>query len=148
MTVQISVAANAPPGVQTIWVNDGTRLAALTGGIEIHPSSAFPHLLRSDELTSLASVGAALPALLPLDSTGPDGFAGNGEGALRGTAGSDDDDDLYVPHIASGFLDPDVGVLTDDSRPLVLYQLDDPSLTLYLNITEHGRLEVTYTDSP
>jgi hypothetical protein len=146
MTVQLTIAANAPPGVQTIWVNDGTRLAALTGGIEIHPSSPFPHLLRNDELTSLGAAASALPALLPLDPTGPDGFPGNGEGALRGAAGSDDDDDLYVPHVLSGFLEPDLDVLADDSRPLVLYQLDDPALTLYLGITEHGRLELTYTD--
>ena len=145
MNVLVQFQPDAKPGVRTIFVNDGVSIAALTGGIELHPANPYPNLLRNDELTNPGPLSALS---LPLDPNGPDSFPGTGEGALRRYNGSSDDDDLYAPSIESGFMDPDVAVLTDSSRPLVLYQLDDPSRTLFLGKSPFGRLVVTYTDAP
>jgi len=148
MIVPVSIASDAEPGARTIFADDGAHVAALTGSLEIHPWSPYPNLLRNDQITSLTPITPGLGAIFPLDPTGPDNFLGTGEGVLREFHGSDDDDDLYAPQIESGFMDPDLDVVTDNARPLVFYQLDDPNRTLFLAKSSFGRIVVTYTDAP
>jgi len=144
MIVSVSAAADAAPGVRSVFVDDGSRIAALTGAIDVMPSQPLPGLLRNDEIVSLAPLTPDPAGLLPLDPFGPDNFPGNGEGTLREEPGSDDDDDLYVPEVPSGYLDPDLDVLTDASRPLVFYRLTDPNADLRLEITPSGRIRIVY----
>jgi hypothetical protein len=75
---------------------------------------------------------------------GPDAFAGIGEGTRRALTGSDDDDDLYVPEIPSGYLDPDAAVAPDLSRPLVFYRLTDSSKVIRIRRTASGRIAIDY----
>ncbi len=144
MIVEVSVDLDAPPGARSILVDDGSEIAALTGGFEVLRLDALPGLMRSDEVTGLAPVTPALASIFPLDATGPDAFPGIGEGTLREAPGSDDDDDLYVPEVPSGYLDADPDVATDLSRPLVFYRLTDPTAVLHVNLTAAGRIEIVY----
>ncbi len=144
MIVSVTVAADAPPVPRTLLADNGTVISAVSGGIEVLASSPAPSLLRSDVVTSIDPVTPALSGIFPLDATGPDAFPGTGEGTLRELPGTDDDDDLYVPEVPSGFLDPDEGVAADLSRPLVFYRLTDPSAELHLNRTSSGRIEIVY----
>lgn len=144
MIVSVTVAPDAAPGVRSIVARDGTRIGTISGAFEVTPSSAMPGLLRSDEVTALAPVSPPLSSIFPLDSLGPDAFPGIGEGIDRPVPGSDDDDDLYLPEVPSGYLDPDVSVAADASRPLVFYTLTTAGSTLRVNRTPSGRIQIVY----
>ncbi|MEJ5165950.1 MAG: thrombospondin type 3 repeat-containing protein, partial [Thermoanaerobaculia bacterium] len=109
-----------------------------------------PHLLRNDETTSLSSYDPskifiqAYPLDPALDPVGPNKIPQEGEGAKRSLNGSEDDDDFYKSYLPSTWIDPDATVLTDNSRPLVFYELTTPACTLYLT-KEDGKIKVTYT---
>jgi len=80
-----------------------------------------------------------------LDKFGPvpDGICHEGEGNLLYQNGSEDDDDFYAYHINSPYIDPDENVLTDNSRPLVFYQLDCQNCIIFLT-KENGKIKITY----
>jgi len=144
MIASLTVDANAPAVSRSIIVQSTLRFGTITGGFQVLRANPLPDLLRTDVVTSTAPLIPPLAGIFPLDGLGPDGFPGIGEGVLRALPGSDDDDDLYVPQIPSGFLDPDIDVLTDTSRPVVFYRLSDPTATLLLDITPSGRLRFVY----
>jgi hypothetical protein len=149
MIVSIAAASDAAPGARSIFVDNGTHIAAITGSLDVMRTNPLPGLLRNDEVSSLsplvpAPAGIFQPGDPSLEPLGPDNFPGNGEGTARETAGSDDDDDLYVPEVPSGYLDPDLEVLTDETRPLVFYQLTDPAAVLRLERTSSGRIRILY----
>ena len=145
MIASLTVDANASAVPRSIIVEGSLgRYGVITGGFEVYRATPLPDLLRTDVVTATDPTVPPLAGVFPLDGLGPDAFPGNGEGVLRASAGSDDDDDLYVPQIPSGFLDPDIDVLADTSTPLVFYRLSDPSLTLTLEITASGRLRFVY----
>lgn len=149
MIVEVTADADAAPVTRSILVDDGSRVAAISGGLEVLRANPLPGLLRNDDLTALSPVTPALSAIFQpgnpsLEPLGPDNYPGIGEGLQRETTGSDDDDDLYVPEVPSGYLDPDLDVLSDVTRPLVFYQLTDPAADLRLVRTSSGRIQIVY----
>jgi len=110
----------------------------------------IPNLLRNDITTSLSSYNPSqifvnYPNDPSLDKFGPvpDGICHEGEGNLLYQNGSEDDDDFYAYHINSPYIDPDENVLTDNSRPLVFYQLDCQNCIIFLT-KENGKIKITY----
>jgi hypothetical protein len=144
MIVPVTVAADAPAGLRSVIVRTATSLGAVSGGFEVRRSTPLPGLLRNDAVSQVAPITPALSTIFPLRTTGADGVPGIGEGIKRTARGTSDDDDFYVPEIPSGFLDADVGVATDVTRPLVFYSLTDPSLTIHVEKTASGRIQITY----
>ena len=138
MIVEVTAAFDAAPTTRAIIAESATELAAASGGLEVLRSTPLPGLLRNDDVTALQPTAPDLSSIFQpgspsLEPIGPDAFPGIGEGTLREVNGSDDDDDLYVPEVPSGYLEADLDVLADASRPLVFYQLTDPGATLRLN---------------
>ena len=73
-----------------------------------------------------------------------------GEGALTQLPGSSDDDKAYLHVVASGDIDPDPTVLTDETRMLVLYQLVDNAHTLKLSKVDigGGEMRIQFSITP
>jgi hypothetical protein len=91
-----------------------------------------PNVLRNDELESLTHARASLPGLFEaagespgcsLDALDADRRRTRGEGAALAAPGSSDDD-FQDAAVASGWVDPDPSVASDETRPLVFYELD------------------------
>ena len=95
--------------------------------------SPAPHLLRNDAITRLDPItptldtiftGRACSTTATLDVADPadcSSFA-FGEGPLPSDVGSPDKDDLYVYGVGPAEPDPEAGLVSDISRPLILYQ--------------------------
>ena len=80
-----------------------------------------------------------------LERTGPDLIQDAGEGSLLSDNGSADDDDFYVGSWVSGNLDPEPGgVVTDTSRPLIIYQLTTSTNTLMMVRDGSGNVVIYY----
>lgn len=109
-----------------------------------------PHLLRNDEVTSLSSYDPEEifiqrhPQDPALDPLGSNKYSQEGEGARTKLNGSDDDDDFYKSYLPSTWIDPDPTVLTDNSRPLVFYELTSSTCTIFLT-KDSGKIRITYT---
>jgi hypothetical protein len=142
--VPITVAPDAPAGIRSVIVRNGAAVGAVSGGFEVKRAIPLPGLLRNDAISQTAPITPALSTIFPLRTVGADGIPGIGEGIKRTARGTSDDDDFYVPEIPSGYLDADVGVAADVTRPLVFYALTDPALTIYVDKTASGRLQITY----
>jgi uncharacterized repeat protein (TIGR01451 family) len=98
-------------------------------------------LLRNDEPSALAPLTPPLSSIftgpppgcsvadpwVSLDPTGPapDCSPVSGEGSATAGHGSDDQDDLYMADVSLPLTDPDSGVLSDASRLLVFWQLQN-----------------------
>ena len=144
MIVPVTVAPDAPAGLRSVLARSASALGAISGGFEVRRSTPLPGLLRNDAVSQIAPVTPALSTIFPLRTIGTDGIPGIGEGIKRTARGTSDDDDFYVPEIPSGYLDADVGVAADASRPLVFYALTDPALTIFVGKTSSGRIQITY----
>jgi hypothetical protein len=144
MIVPVTVAPDAPAGLRSVLARSASALGAVSGGFEVRRSTPLPGLLRNDAVSQIAPVTPALSTIFPLRTIGTDGIPGIGEGIKRTARGTSDDDDFYVPEIPSGYLDADVGVAADASRPLVFYALTDPALTIFVGKTSSGRIQITY----
>ncbi|MGB9598766.1 MAG: hypothetical protein ACPLZH_02905, partial [Minisyncoccales bacterium] len=108
---------------------------------------------RSDKVTSLTSYNPAnifvrkSPNAPSLDPLGANHYYNDGEGALQQANGSSDDDDFYLRDVHSPVIDPDPTVVTDDSRPLVFYELIDNgenNRTIFLS-KEGDVITITFT---
>ncbi len=107
-------------------------------------------MLRDDSMTSLTAPPSTIfthsPRQLPypsLDPLGPNHVADWGEGTKQQSPGTSDDDKAYLQNVTTGTVDPDATVLTDNSRPLVFYQLlDNSTKTLYLS-KSNGKIVFT-----
>jgi uncharacterized repeat protein (TIGR01451 family) len=116
--------------------------------------SGIPNLLRNDDTTSLAAYnpGAIFtkayplpPGATALQERGANLYPDELEGGIIAAPGSGDDDDHYLYRVINSFVDAaDAGVLADDGRPLVFYELSCASCTLYLT-KEAGFIRFTYT---
>jgi hypothetical protein len=144
MIVPVTVDANAPPGLRSVFADDGPNLGVVSGGFEVRRAAPLPGLLRNDAVFQLAPTTPALSTIFPLRPVGADGVPGIGEGIRRADDGTSDDDDFYVPEIPSGYIDADVGVAADVTRPLVFYMLSDSALTIRIEKTVSGRIQITY----
>jgi matrixin len=144
LIVPVTAAPDAPAGTRSVLVRSGTTVGAVSGGLEIKRAAPLPGLLRNDAVSQFAPITPALSTVFPLRPVGADGIPGTGEGISRASRGTSDDDDFYVPEIPSGFLDADVGVAADVTRPLVFYALTDPALTIYVDKAASGRIKITY----
>jgi hypothetical protein len=113
------------------------------------------HMLRSDKVTSLTDQATRVscfdrpwaPLSTSLDPLGAKHRAMSGEGVppQPGAPDTADGDKSYILNVQNEQLDPEVAILTDDSRPLVFYELfDNNANTLFLT-KEAGRIKFTWT---
>jgi hypothetical protein len=122
----------------------GTATLSPTGTSVLGPPvvvGTAVHLMRSDKITVLGQPIASCfdrpwnPAASSMDPLGGNHVFDNGEGVPPQPSAPDtgDYDKAYVRNITSGTVEPEAGVLADDGRPLVFYELlDNNGHTLYL----------------
>jgi hypothetical protein len=122
----------------------GTATLSPTGTSVLGPPvvvGTAVHLMRSDKITVLGQPIASCfdrpwnPAASSMDPLGGNHVFDNGEGVPPQPSAPDtgDYDKAYVRNIVSGTVEPEAGVLADDGRPLVFYELlDNNAHTLYL----------------
>lgn len=152
VTYKVTLQDPMPVG-QTSVVNTATFSSdqvSSTSSTVTDYINGYPDVLRNDQTTSLASYNPSAifvhmyPVRPAMDQWGADYWPQEGEGALQQGNGSSDDDDFYKLAIPNTWLDPDTTVLSDNTRPLVFYEVTCNGCTILLTKDPSGKIKISY----